>query len=507
MSATVLLIEDYSAHRALLQTVVSRLGCQSLEAADGRTGLALAAERQPAMIVLDLLLPDLDGLEVLRRLKADPGTAALPVLIVSAVEDQARVIEALEAGAEDYVTKPFCSETLQARMRAILRTARLQRDLELRARQAELSARIAGAAAGGDLETVCAEVARALEQETGAGEARLYLMQDDQVRGPLAVRGVEPTQHALVRLLQQPGLGKLLCGEVPWQRLNASELGPLGRGLEDAAVVALPIRTAERAVALALLSSRDVPLRDGALRRVGELVSSAALALSATSERTGREELDRRYRLLFDQSGDGVAVLEPLSGVCREANQTLAGWLSAMPLALQGRPFASFFAPEVTSSVAEAIRTAAQGQRLVLDSLTLADGSTTGRPVIVEFRRIRHTVGSEVVAVVRDLQNQQALRDYRQKAADLQRLARTVRALNHEINNPLTCIIGLTQLLQIRLEGHPDYLPQLGRVLESAEQITTFTRQLREAAVALAGDEPLDELDELLGDLPASGGV
>ncbi len=112
-----------------------------------------------------------------------------------------------------------------------------------------------------------------------------------------------------------------------------------------------------------------------------------------------------------------------------------------------------------------------------------------------------------MVAVARDLLNQQALDDYRQKSDDLLRLSRTVRALNHEINNPLTCIIGLTQLLQIRLKDLPEYLPQLGRILESAEQITIFTRQLREVAVELGGDEPLQEIEELLRNLPASKGA
>ncbi len=312
MSATVLLIEDYSGHRRLLENVVSRLGCQAIEAADGRTGLALAAARQPALIILDLLLPDIDGLEVLRRLKSDSQTAALPVLIVTAVDDQERVIEALEAGAEDYLTKPICDQTLQARMRAILRTGRLQHDLALRARQAELAAGISRAATGGDLAAVCSEVGSALAQETGATEVRLFLIQDDLVSGPFGVRGVAPAQYPFARLLQPPSLGRLLCGEVPWQRVKASELGPLGRGLEDSSVVALAIRTAEQGLAVALLASREQPLRDGALRRLAELVDAAALALSATMARAGREELDRRYRLLFDQAGEGVAVTRPV---------------------------------------------------------------------------------------------------------------------------------------------------------------------------------------------------
>ncbi len=124
MVAEILLIEDYGAHRALLDSIVTNMGCRPIQAPDGASGLELAALRQPALIVLDMILPDLDGRQVLRRLRQSDECRNTPVLIVSAVEEHDAIIEALAAGADDYLTKPVDPLVLEARIRVLLRAAR-----------------------------------------------------------------------------------------------------------------------------------------------------------------------------------------------------------------------------------------------------------------------------------------------------------------------------------------------------------------------------------------------
>jgi two-component system alkaline phosphatase synthesis response regulator PhoP len=85
--------------------------------------LAVARSRQPALIVLDLLLPGLQGLDVCRILKADPKTQAIPIVILSAKSEASDIVTGLELGAEDYITKPFDSKVLVARVRRALRKA------------------------------------------------------------------------------------------------------------------------------------------------------------------------------------------------------------------------------------------------------------------------------------------------------------------------------------------------------------------------------------------------
>jgi CheY-like chemotaxis protein len=115
----VLIIEDEADTRAALREMVERSGYEPAEAAEGLDGLVQAERWRPHVILLDIRMPDPDGYEVCRRLKANPATAAIPVIVVTAVEDDALNRLAYEAGAMACVVKPFRLEALLA----IIRTA------------------------------------------------------------------------------------------------------------------------------------------------------------------------------------------------------------------------------------------------------------------------------------------------------------------------------------------------------------------------------------------------
>jgi two-component system, OmpR family, KDP operon response regulator KdpE len=121
MKPTALIIDDEKQLRRLLRVVLETDGYEVREAESGTLGLAEAAARPPEIILLDLGLPDLDGLEVLQRLREWSTT---PVLILSVRDEEARKVAALDAGAEDYVTKPFSTAELLARLRAAQRKLR-----------------------------------------------------------------------------------------------------------------------------------------------------------------------------------------------------------------------------------------------------------------------------------------------------------------------------------------------------------------------------------------------
>ncbi|HEU0067539.1 MAG TPA: response regulator transcription factor [Sphingomonas sp.] len=119
MSGTrVLIVDDEMPIRRLLRATLERAGYDTVEAADGASALALAASARPAAVLLDLGLPDRDGLELVTLLKAKEAPV---VLVVSAREATEEKVAALDLGADDYVTKPFDSEELLARLRAALR--------------------------------------------------------------------------------------------------------------------------------------------------------------------------------------------------------------------------------------------------------------------------------------------------------------------------------------------------------------------------------------------------
>lgn len=122
----VLAVDDEPANRALLEKLLVHLGYDVATADDGASALRAATEVEPDLVCLDILMPDVDGIEVCQRLRRLPGNEGLPILLLTALnrpEDKAR---GLEAGANDFLSKPFDESELAARLRSLLRTKALQ---------------------------------------------------------------------------------------------------------------------------------------------------------------------------------------------------------------------------------------------------------------------------------------------------------------------------------------------------------------------------------------------
>jgi DNA-binding response OmpR family regulator len=121
----ILIIEDDPDVAALLRSEFVKHHYCVRVASDGLTGMAEAQRHPPALVILDLMLPALNGWEVCRSLKHHPKTHAVPLLILTALTSEEERVKGLELGADDYLTKPFSLKELMARMRALLRRGRL----------------------------------------------------------------------------------------------------------------------------------------------------------------------------------------------------------------------------------------------------------------------------------------------------------------------------------------------------------------------------------------------
>jgi two-component system, OmpR family, alkaline phosphatase synthesis response regulator PhoP len=123
VSRTILVVDDEPGIVTVVRDYLDRAGYRVLTAGDGVTALRLARAERPSLLVLDLMLPGLDGLDVTRALRRDPVTAQLPIIMLTARVEEADRLIGLELGADDYLTKPFSPRELVARIRAVLRRA------------------------------------------------------------------------------------------------------------------------------------------------------------------------------------------------------------------------------------------------------------------------------------------------------------------------------------------------------------------------------------------------
>ena len=121
MNAKILIVEDEKDIARMLDYNLKKEGYRTLLLHDGSFAAATAAKERPSLILLDLMLPGLDGLEICRRLKLDAKTANIPIIMLTAKGEESDKIVGLEMGADDYVTKPFSVKELLARVKSVLR--------------------------------------------------------------------------------------------------------------------------------------------------------------------------------------------------------------------------------------------------------------------------------------------------------------------------------------------------------------------------------------------------
>jgi two-component system, OmpR family, alkaline phosphatase synthesis response regulator PhoP len=118
---TIFLVEDEEDIQELLTYNLEKEGYQVVKAATGEEALRTLRDRHPDLILLDLMLPGIDGLEVCRRIKGESRTRHVPIIMLTAKGEEADIVTGLELGADDYITKPFSPRVLLARLRAALR--------------------------------------------------------------------------------------------------------------------------------------------------------------------------------------------------------------------------------------------------------------------------------------------------------------------------------------------------------------------------------------------------
>jgi len=134
---SILLVDDNPTNLQVLFQTLEGVGCKLLIAKNGNGALAIAGKASPDLILLDIMMPDIDGYEVCRQLKADPATADIPVIFLSALGETEDKVKGLHLGAVDYITKPFQPDEVIARVNTHLTIHRLKREVESQKDQLE----------------------------------------------------------------------------------------------------------------------------------------------------------------------------------------------------------------------------------------------------------------------------------------------------------------------------------------------------------------------------------
>src|SRR5438067_13664303 len=136
-AATVLVVDDIAANRNVLGETLEKENYEVLLAPDGEAALKVSEKARPDIILLDIMMPGIDGLETCRRLKAHPATCAIPVIFISAQNETKSMVDGFKAGGVDYITKPFRTDEVLIRVRTHLTNSRLNREVLEKNRELE----------------------------------------------------------------------------------------------------------------------------------------------------------------------------------------------------------------------------------------------------------------------------------------------------------------------------------------------------------------------------------
>lgn len=121
MASRVLLVDDEEVNLDLMEQLVAAEGYEVLRAMDGETALEMVKQGKPDVVFLDIVMPQMNGIEVLRKIKTNPFSYSVPVVMVTAISGQEERVKAIQAGADDFITKPFDRIELAARLRSLMR--------------------------------------------------------------------------------------------------------------------------------------------------------------------------------------------------------------------------------------------------------------------------------------------------------------------------------------------------------------------------------------------------
>jgi DNA-binding NtrC family response regulator len=217
LAATILVVDDIPANRNVLSETLEKEQYEVLLAPDGETALKVSRKARPDIILLDVMMPGLDGFETCRRLKADAATSSIPVVFITALNETKSMVNGFQAGGVDYITKPFQTEEILVRVRTHLLNHRLtqeilQKNQELEATNARLREEInRREQAESSLELADAKLSLISQQEIERWGLPAFVGRSQAMRDVIeGIRKLQPMDTTTVLIRGESGTGKEL---------------------------------------------------------------------------------------------------------------------------------------------------------------------------------------------------------------------------------------------------------------------------------------------------------
>ncbi|PIE15678.1 MAG: diguanylate cyclase response regulator [Rhodobacterales bacterium] len=299
MAGKILIADDVATNRIVMKVTLGEACYQVLQASGGQETLAKARQDDPDLILLDLKMPDIDGLEVCRALKNDPATAHIPIIIVTAHKNDRAKIEALRVGADDFMTRPLDELTLLARVRSLLRARSTDEELRLR----ESTSRDLGFA------ETAAEFLKPVTIGIIAAENKTAVAWKNAVAGKL--------DSDILVISKDKALAKMPKGQSPDVFIITCDLAKPGDGLRllselrsradtrhSAIIMVVPKDAFDKSASALDLGANDLMFDD---------FSADELRLRLKTQIRRKQQADRLRKTVRD--GLRMAVIDPLTGL------------------------------------------------------------------------------------------------------------------------------------------------------------------------------------------------